>query len=491
MKKKSILTKICALLSVFTIGAATGCSALEGVLGGLTGGNSSVQSEISENSEKPETPTTSEKPETPEQPGTSETPEQPEQPGTSETPEQPEQPGTSETPETPEEPEIAVTLNLPTEDVVPYQSTIYDYLTAGAGAKVKDYHQQMDTQATPVTISWSFSAKGARKFLVEYATKADYSDAIAVETTASKRSIEVYNLYKDTTYYVRVTALGKDNVVLYNIAEGTFKTTDVGPRFMMVDGVCNVRDLGGYKTNNGKTLVQGIAYRGGHLKPAGGYTNEVTEEGLAYMSEVMGIKSEIDFRTSQEAGFDGGSFIPGANLTYITINSYNNTFQYDDEYRAFFSILADENNYPVHMHCTGGADRTGSAVYLLHTMLGVSEEECLQGYELTSFSIYGLRDTQYTGAEYKGYWDAFMEKLNSYAGNTKQEKVETWMKQIGVTQAQIDKIKAIFYGEIQIEGKSFIPNEDEMPTIPVAERKSVNKQYSDMVAAWAVQKKKD
>ena len=229
--------------------------------------------------------------------------------------------------------------------------------------------------------------------------------------------------------------------------------------------------------------------------PAGGYTNQVTDAGLAYMSEVMGIKSEIDFRTPGEAGFDGGSFIPGASLTYVTINSYAPTFTYDDEYYAFFSMLADESNYPVYMHCTGGADRTGSAVYLLHTMLGVSELECLQGYELTSFSTYGMRDTKVAtiGTKenpYKAYWDEFMAQLNSYAGNTQQEKVETWMKTVvGVSQEQIDKIKAIFYGEIEIEGKSFTPDEDQLPIIPVA--KSVNAQYADMLAAWAVQKKKN
>ena len=465
--KKTILTKVCALLSVFAIGATTGCDALSAILS-----SPSVQenSEVSEVASEPlGKPENSEKPETSEDPGTSETPETPD-----------------------EEPELAVFLNLPTEAVVPYQDTIYNYLTAGAGAKVRDYYQKMDTQAKPVSISWTFSGspREARKFRVEYATMSNYADAITVETESKNRSIEVYNLYRGTRYYVRVTALNKDGVAVYNVAEGSFVTTDVGPRFMMVDGVCNVRDLGGYTTVDGKELVQGIAYRGGHLMPAGGYTNQVTDAGLAYMSDVMGIKAEIDFRTPGEAGFDGGSYISGASLTYVTINSYAPTFNYDDEYYQFFSMLADENNYPAYIHCTGGADRTGSVVYLLHTMLGVSDVECLQGYELTSFSTYGLRDTQYTGAEYKGYWDAFMEKLDTYAGNTKQEKVETWMKTVvGISQAQIDKIKAIFYGEIQIEGKSFTSNQDELPIIPFSAKKSVKAQYSEMLAAWAVYKK--
>ena len=511
VKKRSILTKICALLSVFTIGAATGCSVLEGIVGGVTGQSSSTSSGNSELSgssensdigEEPEDPGKPEdsapdepnEPELPDIPNTPETPDEPETPDTPVTPDEPEIPDTPETPDTPVAPTNTLTITAPTGEVYPYIDDVKDYLMAGEGAIAKDYYKGQRSQYAPIEIKWTVTGKGVRKFLVEYATKADYSDAITEEVSASLRSIEVYNLYKGTTYYVRVTALGSNSAVLAT-EEGTFKTTDLGPRFMMVDDVCNMRDLGGYTTADGHTLVQGIAYRGGHLMPAGGYNNQISDAGIAYMSEVMGIKTEIDFRTSGEAGFEGGSYIPGATLTYITINGYNHTFDYDDEYYQFFSMLADEDNYPVYMHCTGGADRTGSAVFLLHTMLGVSDLECLQGYELTSYSIYGLRDTKVETVNnkanaYKTYWEDFMTKLDSYAGNTRQEKVETWMKTVvGITQAQIDSIKSIFYGETVIEGKTFTPDEDEMPLMPFAEQKSVEKQYSDLLSAWAVQKK--
>ena len=211
------------------------------------------------------------------------------------------------------------------------------------------------------------------------------------------------------------------------------------------------------------------------------------------MSEVMGIKSEIDFRTASESGItvEQGSLIPGASLTYITINGYGDIFKdwYDEEMLQFFTMLSDENNYPFYIHCTGGADRTGTVIYLLHTFLGVSELECLQGFEVTSFSSYGLRDTKSGG--YKESWDAFMEKLNAYAGATKQEKAGAWMRSIGVTQRQMDNIKAIFYGEVEVSDKTFKPAEDELPIIPVAEKKGVNEQYNDLVQAWAAQKKED
>lgn len=344
-------------------------------------------------------------------------------------------------------------------EVYPYIDGVKEYLEAGEGANVADYHYSVTSQYAPVQVKWRYYAEGAKKFVVEYATKADYSDAYSVEVGAAKRSADIYNLYKGTTYYVRVKAVDKNNVILH-YAESVLQTTDLGPRFMYIDDVHNVRDLGGYVTETGKTLVQGIAYRGGTLTvppETEHYFNSITEEGKQYMSEVMGIKTEIDFRTARESGIsvEDGSVIPGATLTYITLNGYEDTFYYTDEYKQFFTMLANPNSYPMYMHCTGGADRTGTVVFLLHALLGVSELECVQGYELTSFSTYGLRNMQ--DGTYKDHCQAFLTKLKSFAGETLQDKAETWVLSLGITQEQIDTIRGIFYGEIAIGENAVTP----------------------------------
>ena len=99
---------------------------------------------------------------------------------------------------------------------------------------------------------------------------------------------------------------------------------------------------------------------------------------------------------------------------------------------------------------------------------------------------YGLRDTQ-SSDSYKDSWDAFMAKLDTYAGNTKQEKVETWVRSIGVTQAQIDAIKAIFYGETAVEIKSNAP----VAVSSVVEKKTAAQQYLEVLSGWTIQKKEN
>ena len=454
MKKRSILTAICALMCAFSIGASS-CSALEGLLGG----ESASQTDSIVTSEKPttsESPSASEEPETSEDPGTSEDPE------TSETPETSEAPGTSETPETPSTPaqvKLAVTSPENGEEVFPYVDEAKAFLQAGAGADVANYYEKMDNAYAPVTLKWSLSGRGTSKILVEYATKADYSDAITVEVGGSTRSIDVYNLYKATNYYLRVTAKNSKGETLGQ-AESQFTTTSLGPRVMNVEGICNVRDIGGFESSLGKTIQQGIAYRGGALKDnnsklANGEWLELTDEGKRMMSEVMGIRGELDLRNENESGIkvSDGSLIPGAKLTYITAGGYEDIFHKEGGgkvYREIFKYLADKNNYPVYFHCTAGADRTGSVAYLLQAFLGMSELECHQNFAFTSFSIYGIRGSHSgAGSNATRYWN-MVNMLNEFEGANLQEKAENLLLYIGVTQAELDNIKAIFFGEVEI-----------------------------------------
>ena len=338
-------------------------------------------------------------------------------------------------------------ITAPVGEVFPYVDVAKEYLQAGEGADVASYYRSMHNAYAPIQVKWKYDAKNVKTFIVRYATKEDFSDAISVEVASPKHSVDLYNLYRGTTYYVSVEALDSKGATL-DIAESEFQTTSLGPRVMNIDAIHNVRDLGGYETSFGKTIVQGIAYRGGSLTPPPKdiYKSNLTDKGKQYMSEVMGIKAELDFRNAEESGVDGESVIPGATLTYITVGGYSAAFTSQEGYRKIFSYLADENNYPLYYHCTGGADRTGTVTFLLHALLGVSELECIQGYEFTSFSIYSIRSA-HSGLWADDYFQPFLTRLKTYPGNSLQEKTENYLLSIGVTETEIYNIKAIFFGE--------------------------------------------
>ena len=110
-------------------------------------------------------------------------------------------------------------------------------------------------------------------------------------------------------------------------------------------------------------------------------------------------------------------------------------------YTPIFGIaaLADENRYPVYIHCTGGVDRTGTLAFLINALLGVGEDDLIRDYETTTFSVYGERSRN--SAIYK--FADFYKQLKSYAGSTFAEKTENYMLSISVIQTQINAIKSI------------------------------------------------
>ena len=59
--------------------------------------------------------------------------------------------------------------------------------------------------------------------------------------------------------------------------------------------------------------------------------------------------------------------------------------------KDIFDLLSEEKNYPVYFHCVWGADRTGTLAFLINGLLGVSYEDLVKDYEMTTFSHSGKR----------------------------------------------------------------------------------------------------
>lgn len=333
-----------------------------------------------------------------------------------------------------------LTVTGPWGTVYPYSDKVKSYLMT-EGTDAYQYFAEGtaadgDTSFKPVCITWRDTENAAiTKYVVQYGTKADLSDAITVtkDTQLSDKKIEVYNLYKASTYYVRVTAYSAETVM--GQGDFSFQTSDMGPRVMKIDSLYNVRDIGGYFAEDGKKTRQGMVYRGCEMDANGVV---LSAEGNAYMSNVLGIKVDLDLR-----GNGSQSPITFARKEAIGIGGYLEAFSQAEQYRKIFATLADENNYPVYIHCAGGADRTGTVCYLLGALLGVPEEFLIQDYEMTSYSMYGSRTRDSDVYDFP----AFVEKLKSYQGNTLTEKTESYMRSIGVTEGEIQNIRNILLQE--------------------------------------------
>ncbi len=217
-------------------------------------------------------------------------------------------------------------------------------------------------------------------------------------------------------------------------------TTAATNRFVRLSGVVNTRDIGGYTTLDGKRVKQGLLIRGSELDGLVESSLFLTDKDAA---AAFGFKTELDLRNREIFSGDYQSRL-GANVTH----RFCNAPQYGEIYaaeawprlREIFSVLADPNAYPLYLNCTYGADRTGTVVYLLQAVLGISDEEKELEFRLSGFTIpyFGV------STELNGIYGG----LDSLPGDTVNEKLCGFLtREVGVTEAQLDSIRAILLEE--------------------------------------------
>ena len=222
-------------------------------------------------------------------------------------------------------------------------------------------------------------------------------------------------------------------------------TKDQVPRWIRMPDVSNVRDIGGWKTADGKYKIrQGLLYRGGEFDKGA----HLTAEGERVITEVLKLKTDIDLRTYW--GIEVGLMeyplkktgvrqilLPFPSVDYGKPGSKKSIAE-------LFHLLADRSIYPAYCHCAGGADRTGAAMFLLEAVLGLADEDLFTEFELTSFSKYGKRTRNGKTFQF------LIRKLNEYGSDSDpyRKNAEAYLRDIGVSALDIQSIRNIFLEKI-------------------------------------------
>lgn len=180
----------------------------------------------------------------------------------------------------------------------------------------------------------------------------------------------------------------------------------ISNRFFDLDDIVNFRDLGGYKTTDDKEVKWRKVFRSGDLSNA----SEKDEQEI----NKLGIKTIIDFRSKESqtrrkdlikapnryelyvATMASDSvkqevllnrFLRGDAIIFMQDTYESVLLNKTEEYREFFDILTDENNYPVLIHCALGKDQSAIAAYFLLRALGVASETAEDDYMLSNIGI--------------------------------------------------------------------------------------------------------
>ena len=279
----------------------------------------------------------------------------------------------------------------------------------------------------PIVFRWENPENGF--YTLELSTDRTFTGALSYAVAGGEK--EIYNLYIGAEYFWRVTSPSGIVSDVYR-----FTTAENQRRTVYAPGIPNIRDLGGIKTSDGKTVRQGLIYRSGWL-------DYVSDEGKDIMLNQLGIKTDLDLRgTSLEVS-------PlGENVRYFTVymSWYDAIFvdKYKEAARQAISVFADAGNYPIDFHCSLGRDRAGTTAILILGLLDVDEEEIRRDYMLSWFSEMGGYDGN-SSAQMNNIYTPFIKQLSSYKGTnyTFAQNVEHYLLDVGVTSAQIDSIRNI------------------------------------------------
>jgi hypothetical protein len=250
-----------------------------------------------------------------------------------------------------------------------------------------------------------------------------------------------YNFAPNTPYCIKIVETvsgGTTNVILSK------RIKCIGQlRMAKLDSIANVRDLGGWKTIDNKSVKYGVIFRGSRMddKTSGAI---ISNDDKDTMLNLLGVGVDVDFRNASDLG-DISSSVLG--VTWVNIKSIAFISTGIEQASYLSNIISTILPYlrqkkTIYMHCAGGADRTGGTAFCILGLLGVSESDLMKDYELTSFSNgnVGVRCRNSTTT-----WDIplAVSQIKAMNGDTLRDKFDSFAISGGSTQAELDELRAL------------------------------------------------
>lgn len=256
---------------------------------------------------------------------------------------------------------------------------------------------------------------------------------------------------------------------LFRLKSDGYNSELVGEAILPFIGVHHFRDIGGYRTRDGRRVKWNTFYRSDKL-------SDLTEEDIEYF-KALGIKTILDLRSKGEVLFSPDPNIEGVkyinisgmseldnnkgNFDMVSIFNQNYLENFDgkkflmDGYRsAVFNNLAykelldcmeNEERMPILVHCTAGKDRTGFASALILLILGVPEETVIKDYLLSNEYRKSKNEEIIKSIKKISNNPKHFELLNMML-EVRREYIEASFKEIRDKYENIDKYLEIEYG---------------------------------------------
>lgn len=176
--------------------------------------------------------------------------------------------------------------------------------------------------------------------------------------------------------------------------------TALPTRHVECKGAFNVRDLGGYRTLDGRSIRWRTIFRADGLHRVPGTSETALAE--------LGWRTVIDLRTAAETEIgtfrcDGVEVVhlpvlretwdprllldDGNHVTFLVERYLEMLDEGAAAFAASVEILAARDRLPAVFHCSAGKDRTGVLAALVLAVLGVSDHQIAADYHLSALAM--------------------------------------------------------------------------------------------------------
>lgn len=285
-----------------------------------------------------------------------------------------------------------------------------------SAAKLERVDVSLDTDSKAYTITWATSEPGS---------------AVDVSVSSSPDGANPTPIAADVTAtsFTWTPQAGDNARQYFVVTADAGEPTIAATRLLPLEGGRNFRDLGGYATEDGRTVKWGKVFRSGTM-------HELTDNDYKYLSGI-GIKVVCDFRAAQEraaeptnwragavdyvhfpdpASDPGGNFMRVLFEPDVTPDMVANAMakgypaiakEQAPAYAEMFDRLA-AGEIPLAFNCSAGKDRAGTGAALLLTALGVPRDTVVADYALSETYVDYM-------AEFTGSADSPMPADSPYA----------------------------------------------------------------------------
>ena len=242
------------------------------------------------------------------------------------------------------------------------------------------------------------------------------------------------------------------------------------PRHIHFESVPNFRDLGGFRTHDGRTVAWRRLFRSAAL-------HKMSDRDIARLQQDINPRAVIDLRHPRDQNPEvlllerigarhypipfrpeSTSYVKEEWAAHPSATDMGAIYLHRISGQPFgkrlvdaLEIIAEGNNHPLIFHCTAGKDRTGVLAAMVLTAMGVVDDDVVEDYTLSAPLMNDIRgritsdpDTAQAVKEQPEYqWEASALSMTVFLSLLRREygSADEYLKANGASSSLVDRLK--------------------------------------------------